>query len=134
MLYKDILQFERTWKQYCRQCKLIDNTLNILIPEGGVWTHFFFFFFFFNIECCNLKTILVMYIKVYISGMEMSQKIHFCYQILLKMLFFFFFCFFFWRKWQQKTLFRPNFLWQAKNNNFEIEMLKLSESHVKAQL
>ena len=29
-----------------------------------------------------------MYIKVYISGMEMSQRIHFRYQILLKIMIF----------------------------------------------
>ena len=37
--------------------------------------------------CCNFQTITVslMYIKVYVFGMEMSQRIRFWYQILLKM-------------------------------------------------
>ena len=30
-----------------------------------------------NIARCNFLIITVMYIKVYISGMEMSQRIHF---------------------------------------------------------
>ena len=43
--------------------------------------------FFLNIvECCNFQTMTVMYIKVYIFGMEMSHRIHVWYQILLKML------------------------------------------------
>ena len=42
-----------------------------------------------NIACCNFLIITVIYIKVYISGMEMSQRIHFLYQISLKMLIFF---------------------------------------------
>ena len=46
-----------------------------------VWTQIF-------IEFCNFQTIIVMFMKVYISGIEMSQKIHFWYQILLKMLIF----------------------------------------------
>ena len=41
-----------------------------------------------HIECCNFQIITEMYIKVYISGMEMSQRIHFWYQILLKMMIF----------------------------------------------
>ena len=55
----------------------------------------------------NFQTITVMYInfKVYISAMEMSQRIHFWYQILLKMLIF----------WENgKKLFGQKFLWQAK--------------------
>ena len=46
----------------------------------GVWTQIFLK----HIECCNFQTISVMYIKVYISGMEMSQRIYFWYQMLLK--------------------------------------------------
>ena len=42
--------------------------------------------FFKHIECLNFQTITVMYKKVYISGMEMSQKIYFWYEILLKIL------------------------------------------------
>ena len=41
----------------------------------GVWIQNFLK----HIECCNFQTITVMYIKVYISGMEMSQRIHFWY-------------------------------------------------------
>ena len=41
-----------------------------------------------NIARCNFLIITVMYIKVYISGMEMSQRIRFWYQILPKMLIF----------------------------------------------
>ena len=50
-----------------------------------------------NIACCNFLIITVMYIKVYISGMEMSQRIHFWYQILPK-------CWFF-EKMAKKSLF-----------------------------
>ena len=46
----------------------------------GVWTQIFLK----HIECCNFQTVIVVYIKVYISGMEMSQRIHFWYQILPK--------------------------------------------------
>ena len=42
-----------------------------------------------NIARCKFLNITVMYIKVYISGMEMSQRIHFWHQSLLKMLGFF---------------------------------------------
>ena len=41
-----------------------------------------------NISRCNFIIITVMYIKAYIFGMEMSQRIHFWYQILPKMLIF----------------------------------------------
>ena len=37
-----------------------------------------------NIASCNFLIITLMYIKVYISGMEMSQRIRFWYQILPK--------------------------------------------------
>ena len=72
----------------------------------GVWTQFFFE----HIECCNFQTIIAMYIKVYISVMEMSQRIHFWYQILLKMLIF----------WEngKKHLFGQKFLWQAQKKNW----------------
>ena len=39
-----------------------------------------------NIARCNFLIITVIYIKVYISGMEVSQRICFWYQILLKIL------------------------------------------------
>ena len=48
------------------------------------------------------EIIAEMYIKVYISGMEMSQKIHFLYQSLLKMMIFL-------RKWQKTTFLVKNF-------------------------
>ena len=51
---------------------------------NGVWTQIFLK----HIECCNFQIITEMYIKVYISGMEMSQRIHFWYQILRKMMIF----------------------------------------------
>ena len=41
-----------------------------------------------TIARCNFLIITLMYIKVYISGMEMSQRIRFWYQISPKMLFF----------------------------------------------
>ena len=50
----------------------------------GVWTQIFLK----HIDCCNFQIITEMYIKVYFSGMEMSQWIHFWYQILLKMMIF----------------------------------------------
>ena len=58
-----------------------------------------------NIARCNFLIITVVYIKeVYISGMEVSQRIQFWYQILLKILFFFFF----FRKWQKITFLVKN--------------------------
>ena len=39
-----------------------------------------------NIARCNFLIVTVMFIKVYISGMEVSQRIRFGYQILQKML------------------------------------------------
>ena len=53
-----------------------------------------------------------MYIKVYISGMEMSQRIHFWYQFLLKMLLFL-------ENGKKTHFLGQKYLWQAKNNNFE---------------
>ena len=38
------------------------------------------------------------------------------------------------KKKKKKHFFGQNILWQAKKNNFELEMPKLSENHVKAQL
>ena len=51
--------------------------------------------------------------------MEMSQKIHFWYQIWPEMLIF-------WENGKKKKK-----LWQAKKNNFELKMLKLLGNHVK---
>ena len=52
--------------------------------------------------------------------MEMSQRIHFLYEILLKMLIFL-------RKWQNH-FFGQNFLWQAKK---KMKKIKLLENHAK---
>ena len=43
-----------------------------LFLNGGVNPNFLK-----HIECCNFQIITEMYMKVYISGMEMSQRIHF---------------------------------------------------------
>ena len=59
-----------------------------------------------HIECCNFQTITVIHIKVYISGMEMSQKIHFWYQILLKLMIF-------WENGKKTHFFGQKLLWQA---------------------
>ena len=67
-----------------------------------------------------------MYVKVYISGMEMSQKIHFRYQILLKMIVF--------EKMAKKHFFGQKFLWQANKNSFELKMPKFLENHVKTHV
>ena len=58
--------------------------------------------------------------------MEMSQRTHIWYQILLKMMIF----------WEngKNHFFGQKFLWQAKKNNFELKYLKLLENHVKAQV
>ena len=68
-----------------------------------------------------------MYIKQYISGMEMSQRIYFwyIYQILLKMLILI--------KWQKNTFWWKKIMTSWKNN-FEIKMLLLLENHVKTLL
>ena len=63
-----------------------------------------------------------MYIEMEISEMEMSQRIHFWHQILLKMLIFL-------RKWQKKPhFFGQKFLWQANKNNFELKMPKSAKN------
>ena len=59
--------------------------------------------------------------------MEMSQRIHFWYQILLKMLIF-------WENGKKSLFLVTNFFDKLKNNNFELKMLKLLENHVKTQL
>ena len=92
----------------CRAfCTMLRSTFKKAIkaivewPLREVWTQIFLK----HIECYNFQTISVMYIKVYISGMEMSQRIHFWYQILLKMVIF----------WEngKNHLFGQKFLWQA---------------------
>ena len=52
-----------------------------------------------------------MYIKAYIFGMEMSQKIHFWYQIFTKN-------YDFLRKWQKKSLFWPKKSWTVYKTQF----------------
>ena len=69
-----------------------------------------------------------MYIKVYISGMEMSQRIHFWHQILLYMYDDFF------EKMAKNHFFGQNFLWQANKNSFELKMPKFQENHVKTHV
>ena len=68
-----------------------------------------------------------MYIKVYTFGIEMSQRIHFWKQILLKLLFVF-------EKMTKNHFFGQKCLWLAKKNNFELKILTLLENHVKTQL
>ena len=91
----------------------MENTLR------EVWTQVFFK----HIECCNFQTITVMYLKVYIFGMEMSQRIHFWLQIFLKMMIFL--------KNGKNHFFGQNFLWQANKNSFEFKMPKFLGNHVK---
>ena len=57
--------------------------------------------------------------------MKMSQRIHFWYQILLKMLIF----------WEngKKSLFAQFFCDKLKEYTFDLKMLKLLENHVKTQ-
>ena len=64
--------------------------------------------------------------------MEMSKEISFWYEILLKM-FVCFVCLFLFLFWKngKKSFF---FFRQAKNNKFELQMLKLLENHVKTLL
>ena len=80
-----------------------------------------------GLACLNFLIITVTYIKVYISGMEMSQRIRFWYQILQKMLIFL-------RKWQKITFLVKQFCDKLIKNNFELKMLKLLENHVKTLL
>ena len=56
--------------------------------------------------------------------MEMSQRIHFWHQILLKMMIFF-------EKMAKKPFFSQTNLWQANKNSFELKMPKFLENHVK---
>ena len=75
------------------------------------------------IDRYNFWILTVTYIKVYNFGKVMSCRIHFCYQISLKMLTF-------WENRKKKTpFFGSNFLWQANKNSFELKMFKLLEHH-----
>ena len=87
----------------------IQQCLHVIKHIKGVWTQNFVK----HIECCNFQTITVMYIKVYISGMEMSQRIHFWYQFFLKMMIF----------WEngKKHFFGQKLLWQPNKNSFELK-------------
>ena len=67
-----------------------------------------------------------MYAKVYIFGMEMSQRIHFLYQILLKMMIFL-------KKMCKNHCFGKKFLGSLQNN-FDLKVLKLLENHVKTKV
>ena len=64
------MQLFHRWISSAISVLQIENSHNILM---GVWTQILFK----HIECCNFQTVTVMYLKVYISGMEMSQRIHF---------------------------------------------------------
>ena len=68
-----------------------------------------------------------MYIKVYIFGIEMSQRIHFWYQILLKLTIF-------WENGKKNYFFGNKILGQPTKHNFELKMLKLLENHVKTKV
>ena len=58
--------------------------------------------------------------------MEMSHRIHFLYQILLKMQIF-------GENAKKITFLIKNFCDKLKNNNFELKMLKLLENHVETR-
>ena len=88
----------------------------------GVWTQIFLK----HIECCNFQIITEMHIKVYISGMEMSQIIHFHITFYKNDDFL--------RKWQKNHFFGQKFLWQANKNSFELKMPKFLENHVKTHV
>ena len=74
-----------------------------------------------NRMCRNFETLTVMYVKLYISGMEMSQRIRFWHLNLLKIT-----IFQENEKQKQNTLVKKNFKWPTKCN-FELKMLKLHE-------
>ena len=91
----------------------------------GVWTQIYTKHK--HIKCCNFQTITVMYIKVYISGMEMSQRIHFRYQILLKMMIF-------WENGKQNTFLVKVFCEKLTKNSVELKMPKFLENHVQTHV
>ena len=93
----------------------------ILFVNGGLNP-----IFFKLIECCNFQIITEMYIKVYISEMKMSQRIHFWYQITKNDDFF--------EKMAKKHFFGQQFLWQANKNSFELKMPKFLGNHVKTHV
>ena len=68
-----------------------------------------------------------MYIKVFISRMEMSQKIHCWHQTLLKIMIFLI-------NWQKKHILVTIFFGQPTKCNSELKMLKLHENHLKTKL
>ena len=83
-----------------------------------------------NLRGCEPKMLwnISSAVKVYISGMEMSQRIHFWYQILLKMMSF-------WENDKKKnTFFGQKLLWQPNKNSFELKMPKFRENHVKTNV
>ena len=77
-----------------------------------------------HIECCNFQNITVIYIKVYISGMEMSQRIFFWLSNFTKNDDFF------------EKMAKNNFSGDKKNDKltkiaFELKIPKFLENHVK---
>ena len=81
-----------------------------------------------NKERRNFWTITVMYIQVYIFEMEMSQRIHFWYQISLKISIF-------WQNGKKNPTFLVNFFFvPATKVNFELKTLKFGRNHVKTKL
>ena len=67
-----------------------------------------------------------MYIKVYIFGMEMSQRIHCDIKFYQK-------CHFF-EKMAKSHFLVKKILGQPTKHNFELKMLKLLENHVKTKV
>ena len=67
------------------------------------------------------------YVKVYISRMEISQRIYFWHQDLLKN-------YDFLRKWQKITFLVKLFFKQPTKCNFELKMLELYENHLKTNV
>ena len=70
-----------------------------------------------NIASCNFLIITLMYMKVYISGLEMSQKIRFWYQILPKIVIF----------WEngKKYFFLVKHSCDKLKNNFDLKNVKI---------
>ena len=81
------------WQKVLHKSKLLQayNSVMIVPVKGSVNPEIVK-----NIAHCNFVIVTVIYIKVHISGMEMSQRICFWHQILPKILIFL-------RKWQKIT-------------------------------
>ena len=68
-----------------------------------------------------------MYVKVYISRMEMTQKSQFWHQNLIKI-------YIFLRKWQTITFLVKKVFEQPTKRNFELKMIKLHDNHLKTNI